>query len=214
MVAGWRWRTTAGAFRKSRSRGCLSRRSPRRRAARVWASPSRTGWSRAGGEPSSSRARWGGERPSRSGFRRAPPADFVTGLTPGVARMANLINLVTGTLLGENRAHIGRGVRARRTRRRLHGARRRAGLVHRRPPHRDGWGFGRALGERAPLQPRLPRGPRALGAGGPAQADDPAPARPDPVLPRSSHFPARARPDVQPRLGRVQPNPGSGLRAE
>src|SRR3989442_4117389 len=118
---------------------------------------------------------------------RASPADFVTGLTPGVARMANLINLVTGTLLGENRAHIGRGVRARRTRRRLHGARRRAGLVHRRPPHRDGWGFGRALGERAPLQPRLPRGPRALGAGGPAQTDDPAPARPDPVLRSEEH---------------------------
>src|SRR5206468_2615606 len=70
VAAGWRWRTTAGAFRKSRSRGCSSRRSPRRRAARVSASPSRSGWSRAGEARSSSRAPWDGERPSRSGFRR------------------------------------------------------------------------------------------------------------------------------------------------
>src|SRR5207302_7178531 len=102
-----------------------------------------------------------------SGFRRAAPADCVTRLTPGVARMANLINLVPGTLPGETRAQIGRGAWARGTRRRLRGARRRAGLVYRRSPHRDGRSLGRALGERGPLQPRLPRRPRALGAGGP-----------------------------------------------
>src|SRR2546428_401262 len=65
------------------------------------------------------------------------------------------------------------------------------GLVQSRPPHRDGWGFGGALGERESLQRRLPRRPRALGAGGPAQSDDPHSARLDPVLPRSSHFPPR-----------------------
>src|SRR6266513_668306 len=55
-----------------------------------------------------------------------------------MAEFTNIVTLVTGTILGENRAHTvrGRGADPTRRRRRRHG--RRAGMGHRCAPHRPG----------------------------------------------------------------------------
>src|SRR5437016_14270643 len=72
-----------------------------------------------------------------------------------MAEFTNIVTLVTGTILGENRAHTVRGRGAARTRRRRRRRGRRAGMGHRRPPHRPGWPRARP-GKLAALQRRLP----------------------------------------------------------
>src|SRR5439155_1434282 len=91
-----------------------------------------------------------------------------------MAEFTNIVTLVTGTILGENRAHTVRGRGAARTRRRRRRRGRRAGMGHRRPPHRPGWPRARP-GKLAALQRRLPGRAGSSRATWAPQAPDPDP---------------------------------------